>query len=396
MTLQSFGLLTTIGTTIALLTSVDLVKAVTLYSVADLPFLPSDLNDRGQVVGQHYLWNNGTLTDLKTLPGAQDSPLVTRAINNQGILVGEGFKSEATQIYSQAFRSDGQTVSDLGIVGSSICQDFCVKTIATTINNQGQIGFNLDYQDFQGGASGYVQQPQGERQNVFPGHRIASINDNGKMIGYMIARGRSGPGRGLMSDGANTRYLDAPGYCFSISTGCFSKSTQLSGMNNLGQVVGFGAVDRDHQAPLHALVWKNPLENSIALDLATLGGVGEDGYNGKVTSLAYSINNTEQIVGLSYTPDGDRRAVLWQDNTLIDLNQVINNSEWKLTSAQKINNQGQIVGIGYRNGQEQGFLLNPIDQAEPVPEPVSTLALLIGAATIGYTSFRRRNAKKIK
>jgi probable HAF family extracellular repeat protein len=386
-------LLTTIGTSIALLTSVDSVKAAALYSVSDLPFIPSDLNDQGQVIGQHYLWENGTLTNLETLPGAKNSSLVARAINNQGILVGEGL-NHSTQTYSQAFRSDGKTVSDLGIVGSSICQNFCVKTIATSINNQGQIGFNLDYQDYQGGASGYVQQPQGERQNVFPGNRITSINDNGKMIGYTIARGRSGPGRGLMSDGTSTRYLDAPGYCFSISNACFSNSTQLSGVNDLGQVVGFGAVDREQGAPLHALFWKNPLENTIALNLETLGGVGNDSYNGKVTSLANSINNAEQIVGFSYTPEGDRRAVLWQDNTLIDLNQLINNSDWKLTSAQKINNQGQIVGTGYRNGQEQGFLLNPIEYGEPVPEPESSLALWIGAATISLIAFQR--TRKIK
>jgi probable HAF family extracellular repeat protein len=395
MTLRSFGLLTTIGTTIALLTNVDGAGAAALYSVSDLPFLPSDVNDRGQVVGQHYLWSNGNLIDLNTLPGAENSPLVARAINNQGVLVGEGFKSEATQLYSQAFRSDGKSVSDLGIVGSSICRDFCVKTIATTINNSGQIGFNLDYQDYQGGASGYVQQPQGERQNVFPGNWIASLNDNSKMIGYTIARGRSGPGRGLMSDGIDTRYLDAPGYCFSISNGCFSNSTQLSGLNNLGQVVGFGAVDRDNGAPLHALFWKNPLENSIGLNLANLGGVGNDGYNGKVTSRANSINNAEQIVGFSYTPAGDRRAVLWQDNTLVDLNQLINNPDWKLISAQKINNQGQIVGIGDHNGQEHGFLLNPIAQSQPVPEPDSVLALWMGAGTIALTAaYRIRKSRK--
>ncbi|MGV0025791.1 hypothetical protein [Phormidesmis priestleyi] len=394
MTLRPFGLLTAIGTTIALLSGVDSARAAALYSVSDLPFFPSDLNDRGQIIGQHYLWNNGNLTDLRTLPGAAGSPLVARAINNQGVLVGDGLKSDPTQFYSQAFRSDGQTISDLGIVGSSICRDFCVKTIATTINNLEQIGFNLDYQDYQGGASGYVQQPQGERQNVFPGYRIASINDNGKMIGYTIARGRSGPGRGLMSDGTNTRYLDAPGYCFSFSNACFSNSTQLSGMNDLGQVVGFGAVDREPRAPLHALFWKNPLENAIALNLENLGGVGNDGYNGKVTSLANSINNAEQIVGFSYTPDGDRRAVLWQNNTLIDLNQLINNSDWKLASAQKINNQGQIVGIGYRNGQEHGFLLNPIDYGEPVPEPDSSLALWIGAGTIGLIAFHRTRIRK--
>lgn len=64
--------------------------AASLYSVTELPFRPSDINDLGQVVGEQYLWNNGILTDLTTLPrdDANARPDYANAINNNGAIVG--------------------------------------------------------------------------------------------------------------------------------------------------------------------------------------------------------------------------------------------------------------------------------------------------------------------
>ena len=88
------------------------VSAAALYSVSRLPFIPSDINDRGQVVGQQYLWDNGNVTDLRTLPGASGNPIVARAINNQGLIVGGGLTVDQPTVPDQAFRSDGKTISD--------------------------------------------------------------------------------------------------------------------------------------------------------------------------------------------------------------------------------------------------------------------------------------------
>jgi uncharacterized membrane protein len=51
--------------------------------------------------------------------------------------------------------------------------------------------------------------------------------------------------------------------------------------------------------------------------------------------------------------------VIWQGGVAIDLNRLITSSGWMLTSATGINDSGQIVGVGLRDGQVRAFLLNP-------------------------------------
>lgn len=65
--------LATVGTVAIGLGSVAPVTAASLYNITGLSFLPSDINDSAQVVGQNYLWQNGNVIDLTTLPGAKNS-----------------------------------------------------------------------------------------------------------------------------------------------------------------------------------------------------------------------------------------------------------------------------------------------------------------------------------
>jgi probable HAF family extracellular repeat protein len=97
-------------------------------------------------------------------------------------------------------------------------------------------------------------------------------------------------------------------------------------------------------------------------DLGTLGG----------SSSANDINNKGQIVGLFYNADiSTWHAFLFENSTMTDLNDLIAPlSGWVLEDARSINEVGQIVGYGTNsNGYGRAFLLTPI------PEP-STLSLL--------------------
>jgi probable HAF family extracellular repeat protein len=82
-------------------------------------------------------------------------------------------------------------------------------------------------------------------------------------------------------------------------------------------------------------------------------------------SRARSINGSGQVVGEWRTlVSGQQRfkAFLWKGNQMKDLNDLIPaDSGWKLTDAYSINERGQIVGSGFKDGQLRAFLLTPPD-----------------------------------
>ena len=72
-----------------------------------------------------------------------------------------------------------------------------------------------------------------------------------------------------------------------------------------------------------------------------------------------TVNDRRQVVGFSCGPSGCR-AFLWQDNTLMDLNDLIPaGSGWYLQFAQSINAAGEIVGFGSIKGEVHAFLATP-------------------------------------
>jgi probable HAF family extracellular repeat protein len=79
-----------------------------------------------------------------------------------------------------------------------------------------------------------------------------------------------------------------------------------------------------------------------------------------IFSVAADINNKGQVVGYSGTFSGFRAFVSSDDGVLQDLNNLIPlGSGFTLDSAYAINDKGEIVGIGFINGQQHGFLLEP-------------------------------------
>jgi len=81
---------------------------------------------------------------------------------------------------------------------------------------------------------------------------------------------------------------------------------------------------------------------------------------------ANDINAFGTIVGTSSSSEGfSGRAVIWRpgETAPTDLNTLLPaNSGWTLlTAAEGINNFGQIVGFGTRNGQTRAFVMTPFD-----------------------------------
>jgi probable HAF family extracellular repeat protein len=362
------GILATAGT----------ATAVSLYTVTPLPFVPAGLNDRGQVVGESYLYSGGSLTNLTTLPGANGSPLAARAINNAGTILGDGLTVATDR--NQPFLSNGSQISDLGLTGRNFCfGGECPTVRSIDLNTRGQMVYSFNLSDYQAYTPSYVQNSSGDRREVFSGSLASAVNESGQVVGSSYSRGRSGPGRGLLDTNGSQAELTSTGYCSPFSCAGFSNPVMARDINDRGIIVGAGPADRAAGSPLRALIWTDPLNNPVGRDLGSLGASAEG-----IASIANSINNTGEIVGYAVSPTGEQRAVIWQNGVLVDLNdRIALGSGWRLSSAFKINSQGQIIGMGLVDGQPRGFLLTP----EPIPEPGTILGAIAG---IGLLIGRRK------
>jgi probable HAF family extracellular repeat protein len=294
------------------------------------------------------------------------------------------------------------------------------------------------------------------------------MNDYGQIIGS-----------GQLPDGTFVPFLDSRG-----NIGPFSYSAGLPGpdlpftvnhINSSWQMSG--TVYLDLNGPLHALLYSlgNPLDlgtlggtNSEALNLndagavvgwsqtagpnpspraflfangvmTDLGVLGHNPFSGPTFSIAYDVNNANQVVGASTTADGhvspflydhgamrdlgildggadglalalndagqvvgyfttdstasQTHAFLFSDGVMRDLNDLVPaGSGWTLTSALGINNAGQIIGQGRYDGQSRAFLLTPV--AVPLPRAAYPALATLAVAAVLPVARHRRHAQK--
>lgn len=359
----------TVGTIAIGLGSVKPVSAASLYAITGLDFLPSDINDSAQVVGQNYLWQNGNVIDLNTLPGANNSNLFATSINNNGAIVGGGLTvNESTieqeTIPSQAFISDGNTISDLP--RNYFCTNFCPPISAEDINDSGTIALIYD------GRLGLVQESNGTvTEAIFPrGIFNIAINNQAQVVGTGVFSG--GFVNGVFSGNGNQTNLIAAS---ANPNSSFPPSASFANdIDDSGNIVGRSLVFNLSSEFNEATLWEDVTQPGVSL--GTLGGGSSD---------ALRINNSQQVVGTStLADDSTQHAFLWEDGNLIDLNSLVDPGiGWELTSAFEINNNGDIIGIGNFNGEQRGFI------AKAVPEPTSVLGVL-GLGLFGLSNWRKR------
>ena len=140
-------------------------------------------------------------------------------------------------------------------------------------------------------------------------------------------------------------------------------------LNDSDQIVGYAATAAGFEHAFHYF-------NGTMTDLGTLGGNW---------SYGTSINNSNTIVGGSYTDSADSiyHAFICISNTMVDLNTQLDASSngWVLVSANGINDAGQIVGSGRTNGVRHGFLLTPL----PPPQfQITSISVNGSNVTIGF------------
>lgn len=180
-----------------------------------------------------------------------------------------------------------------------------------------------------------------------PSSTAYGINDAGQVVGGAST-----------SEGVSHAFLyDLKASPKMQDLGTLGGHSSASDINDAGQVVGssdtsncsVGGCVQDY----HAFLYERSATPQMQ-DLGTLGGN---------TAVAHDINDAGQVVGVSTTSSGSFHAFLHDRSAtpkMQDLNSLIRpHSGWSLEEARAINQRGQIVGLGERNGHNHAFLLTP-------------------------------------
>lgn len=351
------------------------------YTVVDLGTLggtfsfANALNNRGAVVGEGtlsgdaalhgFLWQKGSMTDLRTLGGQNSYALWSFSDSNQIVGAAETSKLDpnaedfcffGTDLQCLPFLWQNGVMTALPTLGGTNGQAFGV-------NNWGVVVGNAENRV----ADQTCPPPQVLRwKPVFwykgkvyklptlPGHTVGTatvVNDLGLMAGvsYTCAELATWSFHPVLWQYGKVVKLETLG----------GTAAEPFSINIQGQLVGWSNVSGDTTS--HAFLWQR---HTGMIDLLTLP---ED-----ASSSGQGINELGQIVGESCDSNWNCRAFLWQDGVMTDLNTLIppDSNLYLLGARGGINNRGQIAGYAYDtvSGELHAFLLNPCDRDESCAE----------------------------
>ncbi len=326
-----------------------------VYAVTDLGTLggtysyATAINSSGQIAGFSYmpgndvthafLWQNGVMSDLGTLPGGMHS--FAYGINDAGQIVGASYMPDGTL---KGVLWDHGAITNLGTLGGSSSQ-------ANAINNHGQIvGWAAALPDdlphaflWDDGVMTDLGKLTGDVSSAY------GINDHGQAAGYSdTIPGQFSPHATLWDSEGMHDLGTLPGG---------AGSTGL-GINQYGQVIGkakVAAVDDSH----YAFLWDNGEMKSLGGLPLSRGSAGQ------------GINRFAQVVGTS-TIHFKAHAYVYFNGKMFNLNDVYPKSQsgWFYSVATAVGDNGEIIGSGYGPNGQHAFLLKPIN-----PGPVSTLQI---------------------
>lgn len=347
----------------------------TRYTVTDLGTLggtfsqAAAINRNGRVSGSSTIagdsaeravvWREGVIIDLGTLGGPNSRAAADGSpnINSKGQIVGLAETSTPDPLGEQFFCGYGTGLTCVPFVW----QDGVMTQLPTlggnngfanTINEHGQIT-GLAENSFHDPTCVPPQVLQFKPvfwENGMP-HELATLpgdstgeaegnNDRGQIVGASGNDCTFSVLHPVLWNNGDPTDLGTLGGTFGAGV-AVNNRTQVVGLSNLaGDVTN------------HAFLWTN--KRGIT-DLGALPGDS--------SSLAVSINDQSQIVGVSCDINDNCRAFLVSGGKMRDLNSLVVGSPLYLSLAYNINSLGQIVGIGVtRTGEEHAFVAMPCSE----------------------------------
>lgn len=369
---------------------------------------------------------------IMDISGLNGNSFYASSINDSGQIAG-GFNDNNTSMW-HAFVTDvnGTNIKDIGSAPNT-------SVTAGQINNNGQVivqylsppeGDNVEIKYFITDSNGNKKE-----LNTIPEiiGSVSGINDSGQIVGSYFTPGQEGStsfitdtnGNYLkdieLLNGSNTyanainnsgqvvgHYFDSNWRTSSFITGedgtgirdigtledKYYKSVTAHDINDSGQVAGM--LSTDNHRWTQAFVTGE--DGNEIIKLGTLHGLW-GGY-------AVAINDAGQAVGISTDITGSgANSFIYANGGLTDLSNIpeVINAGWSDIFVTDINNNGQIIGWGYKNddfSDRHAFLLSftpdtvftPQDFYVPnIPEPSTYLMMLAGLGMLGFMARKKQS-----
>ncbi len=171
-----------------------------------------------------------------------------------------------------------------------------------------------------------------------------AINGSGQIVGFYENDiiGVAAVGHGFLYSGGTYVTLDDP----SASLQGALEGTLATGINDLGQIVGYYYVDEGNNTNVYSFLYNGGSYVTVADPSANLGGPGAG-------TLANGINDAGQIVGYYFDQTQHAHGFVDNDGTYTTLDDPLGAGG---TFVEGINNAGQIVGYYMGTDGARGFL----------------------------------------
>ncbi|MBD3667059.1 MAG: DUF3466 family protein [Kangiella sp.] len=320
-----------------------------------------DDNNERLFNGHAAIYTDSFATDLGVLENGSLSEATD--INSSMIAVGYSNVITETELENGGTSTTVEnfaTLFDNGAVQKLPSHENLVQTKAYALNNNNLIvgtGFFLPEGSQEAYERGFVYDHNNGTYTL-----VDPLTGEQERQSYLVDINEAGMALGYSDAFLNATTFTIKSFVFDTSNGEISELptfensyTFAQGLNVHGEIVG--SVQ---------LTLSDTLQEAFYYDLSsgseelTFLGFLQPEFN---DSRARSINDNGQIVGralISAPTLNEHAAFIYENNEMKNLNELIAcDSGWKLTEATDINNAGQIVGFGVKDGEIRAFRLDP-------------------------------------